>query len=100
MKYFEKLIVCTILIPSVFSLSQFAQLSVIIQEPQSQIEDQFQPDTHNETEEQPTETEEPPTGILNTFDNLVHFAIKEEHIFKLAKERYQRLKLETEVLKE
>jgi hypothetical protein len=39
-------------------------------------------------------------GLLKTFENLTHWALKEERIFELSKARYQSLKKEMKILEE
>jgi hypothetical protein len=39
-------------------------------------------------------------GLLKTFENLTHWAVKEERIFELSKARYQSLKKEMKILEE
>jgi hypothetical protein len=41
-----------------------------------------------------------PSPLMNKFEDLVQTAIKEEQIFELAKQRYERLTLEVKILKE
>jgi hypothetical protein len=65
--------------------------------------DEFQPDADQTYQEEYMEESPPserPTGILSKFDNLVHWAMKEEQIFHLAKVRHQRLMFEVDILKE
>jgi hypothetical protein len=41
-----------------------------------------------------------PSPLMNSFEDLIQTAIKEEQIFELAKQRYERLTLEVKILKE